>query len=350
MTTPPIERVTAWMVVLPLRTAFASARTRIHERRLVLIQVCAGEHTGWGEAAPVPGHTAENIDDIWERFTVAETPGGFGDVPGLLGAARDEAYADLAARQSSLALWRVHGGTRPVPASAAVGLNDAGDPDRRVVESAAAAGYRFAKLKVTQHTKPLAVAALVADYPQIRFGADANGSMTPGNENLLKELDELGLEYLEQPGPADDIDWHVRLRSRLMMPVSLDEGADSPEKVRRIVATGAADIVNLKVGRFGPRQTLQLADEVVAAGLRVRIGGLIESGIGRAHSVAVAAHDHFSVVGDIAGSDRFFDDDLVRPQWRVHDGLLSLPESPGIGVEVDKEAVAAHAVASLSIP
>jgi O-succinylbenzoate synthase len=344
-----VESVTAALVVLPLRFAFTSAATKLVRREVVLVSVRSGDHVGWGEAAPVPGHTIESVDDIWGRIGLlasAVSQPTFPPPPGLLGAAFDQAHADLVARQRGMPLWRVYGGGNPVAAGAAIPVNHNGDPDRHLLESAAAAGYRFAKLKVTGNTIPDHVAAAVAAYPQIRFGIDANGTLGPADMDLLHRLDELGFDYIEQPGAPSDLHWHRVLRDRLATPVSLDEAAGSPDAVARIVANGAADIVNLKAGRFGPATTLELAALVTTAGLECRLGGLIETGVGRAHSVALAAHDHFSVVGDVAGSDRYFDDDLVRPQWRLHDGILSLPEAPGIGVEVDADAVAAHTVAT----
>ena len=166
---------------------------------------------------------------------------------------------------------------------------------------------------------------------------------------LLSGLDELGLSYLEQPGDRQDLEFHATLRQTCHTPVCLDESATSEAAIRAIIGAQAADLINLKVGRFGTTATLLLAKQIAAAGLGVRVGGLLESGIGKAHSVALASHPLFSVTGDIAGSDRYFADDLVRPQWRVADGLLSLPSGQGIGVEVDEAAVTTHTIDTMRI-
>jgi O-succinylbenzoate synthase len=319
----------------------------LDERRVILIEASAVGFTGWGEAAPVPGHTRQTDADLWSELTTAGRA-ALESSTDLLGAAYAGALADLEARSSGRPLWSRLGAAATVWASAAIGVTGAGAPDRRLLETAAASGYRFAKLKVTPATTPLQVAAAIEAYPTIRFGADANGSL--GNEEpLLRALDGMGLAYIEQPGPIGDLEFHSRLRMALETPISLDESAATPGSVARIIAAAAADIVNLKVGRFGPAATLRLAGELVEAGLGARLGGLIETGVGRAHTVALASHGPFPFVGDIAGSDRYFTDDLVRPQWRLHDGRLPLPGGPGIGVTVDNEAVAAHTIASLRL-
>ncbi len=349
--TANIDRVTARLVSLPLTGSFLSARTSLKHRETILVTVHSDGLAGWGEAAPVPGHTRQHIGGLWQELSAhTDTLSIVEHSEGLLAAAFAEAFADLDARREGRPLGHSSGADRRIPASAAISVDRSGDPDRPLLEAAAVSGYSFAKLKITPDTTPAGVAAAIADYPLIRFGVDANGSLGPGHGSLLSALDALGLEYIEQPGPHDDLNFHRRLRGQLITPISLDESAASVDEVRQIVDTGAGDIVNLKVGRFGPAITLELADEIVSAGLRARIGGLIETGVGRAHTVAMATHPQFSVVGDIAGSDRYFSDDLVRPQWRVHNGELPIPDGPGIGVTVDEEAVAEHTIATLIMP
>lgn len=346
------ERITAWLVALPLRQPFVSAQTWITERRVMLVKVEVGEYAGWGEAAPVPGHTDTDLDLLWgqlidriDAFGLATSDGA----PGMLGAAFEQAQADLNARRMHQPLWRILGSNGSVTASAAIGMTTNGTPDPAQIEAAGLAGYSHVKLKVVPSTDPEHIAALRAEYPQLRFGADANGSLTRAHMSMLVALDRLGLEYIEQPGPPDALDFHAELRRSMKTAIALDESAGSLQRIRQIVATGAADVINLKVGRFGTISTRRLAGDIVAGGLRARIGGLIETGVGRAHTAALAGHQFFTVVGDLAGSDRYFSDDLVRPQWTVDNGQIHLPDAPGIGVTVDEEAVTAHAEDRISI-
>ncbi len=352
MTSRDIARIDAWAVSLPLHRGFFSARSRIEERQLVLVRIGAGEHHGWGEAAPVPGHTSEQMTAIWSglRGLVATHGAAAADnASGMLGAAFAQAQDDLEARRRDLPLWRALGGQTAVRASAAIGVDRDGQPDVGQVASAAAAGYRYAKLKVTPRSKPRRVAELIARYPEISFAADANGSLDLAERALLASLDELGLLYIEQPGDPSDLELHRRWRRQLETPLALDESAASAAQIAAILDAQAADIINLKTGRFGTSRTLQLAVEINTQGIEVRLGGLLESGVGRAHSVALASHPLFTLPGDIAGSDRYFANDLVVPQWRVEEGVIKLPDAPGIGVTVDEQALAAASVETLHV-
>jgi len=268
----------------------------------------------------------------------------------MVGAAFAQAGADLTARRAGEPLGQRLGGNEPVLASAAIGLDSHGQPDRSQLEAAAATGYRHAKLKVSRTTEIDQLALLISDFPDLNFGVDANGSLDLDDTASLRRIDDLDLLYIEQPGPADDLASHRRLRSRMTTPISLDESASSETAIERILAAEAADIVNVKAGRFGTVETLRLAERIVAAGCGVRLGGLIESGVGRGHSIALATNTVFSTVGDIAASDRYFSDDLVRPQWTINDGHLVPSDRPGLGVDVDEAAVAHLAVRSLAIP
>jgi O-succinylbenzoate synthase len=237
------------------------------------------------------------------------------------------------------------GGTQPVWASAAIGLDDAGQPDLERLEAAIAEGYRRAKLKITADVDPRVLARACELMPAGDLGLDANGSLADAGRALMTRIDKSGFAYLEQPGSIADLDWHAELRQALSTPLALDESAHSLAAIDAILAAGAADIINLKVGRFGTRETLEIAKRVVTTGIAVRLGGLIESGIGRAHTVAVATCADFTGLNDIAGSDRYLTDDLVIPSWRLDSGLLPRPEQPGIGVAVDEEAVEHFATA-----
>ncbi len=347
----PAERITAWLIELPMSHAFVSARTSVTQRRLIVVLVEQAGIVGWGEAAPVAGHTKRSVDALWASLRLLLAAHGTAAVKhgdGLLRAAFQQAADDVGARRLKLPLWQALGSTPSFAASAAVGVDESGQPDRTQVIAAAAAGYVNVKLKLTPATDPAAVERLVQEHGQITFGADANGSLGPDDLELLDGLDSLGLGYLEQPGDPSDLRFHRDLRRRLQTPIALDESATMPRDIVDILDMEAADIVTLKAGRTGASVVLQQAEQITASGVGARLGGLLESGIGRAHSAAVAGHPLFEWPGDVAGSDRYFADDLVRPQWRTESGMITAPDSPGIGVAVDIDALTAHAVATLS--
>lgn len=346
---PQIDRITAWALDLPMRRSFTSATVDIPSRRLAIVKIEAAGVAGWGEAAPVPGHTAD-FRSTWSDLSDAITrpiPNLAAVPTGLVRAAFEQALTDIAAKRAGQPLWEHLGATQPVAASAAIGLDTNHQPSDAAVASAVAGGYRHMKLKLDRLTDLTRIRRLFAAYPDIAFGADANESLAHSDKSHLLAVDELGLEYLEQPGSAAALEWHRRLRAELATPIALDESASSEEGVTAICAGGAADIVTLKVGRFGTTTTLRLAQHVVASGLQARLGGLLESGIGRAHTLALAGRAEFSTVGDIAASDFYFPTDLAHPPMRIRDGVFELPSTPGIGVAVDEEMVRELAFDSL---
>jgi O-succinylbenzoate synthase len=336
------DRVTAWAINLPMHLRFTSARSQLENRRLILIKLEAGGYAGWGEAAPVPGHSTEELSAVWDGVRAAAaglTRDPSTTVGGLAGAAISSAAADLQARTAALPLWRHLNGHGEVWASAAIGLDDDGQPDRDQLDQVAATGYRYAKLKITDETAPGLLQELAAEWPDVTLGLDANGSLGTNNLSKLQAIDELGFAFIEQPGAPEDLEGHHRIKKALTTPIALDEAAFSESAIHQILEQDAADIINLKVGRFGIVETLRLAQQITSSGCLVRLGGLIESGVGRAHSIALASRKEFTVVGDIAGSDLFYDHDLVDPSWRVTDGRLQPTDAPGIGVTVDEAAI-----------
>ena len=347
-----VQSISAWRVALPLSVAFGNASSRIELREIAILRVESEGQQGWGEAAPYPGHAAPPIDQLWSDFAHDVDAVGLDAVclsQGLLRGAFNQALDDLSARLAHRPLWSALGGGNPVRASAAIGVDGQGQPDRSQLHAAADAGYRHVKLKVTPATEPVRIAGAIAAYPQMRMGLDANGSLGEQDAGLIAALDAVGAEYLEQPGAPDDLAWHRKLRTRLDTPIALDESAHSIASIEAIVGADAADIVTLKVGRFGTSATIALAERALAGGVSARVGGLIETGIGRAHAVAAASHPAFATTGDVAASDRYFTDAFVEPPLGTNEGVVDLPSGPGIGVTVDMDALHEHAVASITV-
>ncbi len=350
-TSAPGDGIDSWLVSLPLSGGFANAVNSIAMRHTIVVRIRRDDLSGWGEAAPYPGHSAETVDEIWRLLKSVNEAGELARAIGgsqLLKAATDQARSDLDARSAGAPLWRYLGGSNEVVPSAAIGVDDSGQPDRSQVARALAAGYTHLKLKLTPQSRPDEIGALITAHPQAIFGADGNGSLGEDAE-VLMALDRIGLAFLEQPLPASDLAGSARLVARLMTPIALDESVATSGDVTEAIARESGAIITLKVGRFGPQETLRLAAAVTGAGLQARLGGLVETGVGRAHSVALSANPLFAPGGDVAGSDMYFTDDLVRPQWRVDRGRIALPTAPGIGVAVDETALRRHALDSHSV-
>ncbi|MGD2051537.1 MAG: enolase C-terminal domain-like protein [Acidimicrobiia bacterium] len=340
MTTPilPGAGLEAWAVDLPLRRPFATSLGTITSRRLAIVAIAIDGLVGWGEAAPYPGHT-EPFDRVWAHLRTDPGPAAPQRAPTAV-AAIDEAVGDLAAKAAGVPLWAHLGGSAGgVAAGATVGL---AEPAARAREVAAlhAAGYRAFKLKIDRSSPVEEVAALREAYPDVTFGADANGSFPAAGDTALARWDRAGLAYLEQPLPVADLAGLAALARRFVTPIALDESAADPAAAREALAAVPGAVLTLKAGRLGTRQGAALAGEVAAAGSHLRVGGLVESGIGRSHAVALATLPAADVVGDLAASDRYFVDDLVDPSWRLDGAGRLLPrDTPGIGVDVDRAAL-----------
>ncbi|HZN91484.1 MAG TPA: enolase C-terminal domain-like protein, partial [Myxococcales bacterium] len=174
-------------------------------------------------------------------------------------------------------------------------------------------------------------------HPDIVLSVDANAAYTPADAALLRELDAYGLLMIEQPLAHDDLVDHARLQRTLATAICLDESITSHDRARQALETGASRIVNLKIGRVGGySEALRIHDLCVERGVPLWCGGMLESGIGRAHNVALASLAGFTLPGDISGSRRYFERDVIVPPVEVaEDGTVAVPTSPGLGFEVD---------------
>jgi len=330
--------VRLWDVTVPMRRGLRSATGSIGQRRSVIVAVTGEGHTGWGEAAPVPGHTLDTADDAWTLLTVeAERVLAGGEAVSIEGstatAAIDTALTDLAARAEGSPLATHLGGQiEPVPASAAIDLPRSQTDLLTDVAGAVDAGYPHVKVKIDPVTAPF-VAAVRSAHPSLGIAVDANGSFDAATVDRLIALDHLRLDYVEQPLHPDDIGTLIELRSAVTTPICLDES------IRRLadIAPAAvfADAVVLKPGRLGPTLTVQAFGIAARNGLGVKIGGLVETGIGRNLLVALATHTAVTLPSDLAAGDRYFATDLVVPPWRLIGGYLT----PRTALVVDEEAL-----------
>ena len=326
---------------IPLHHRFSSSQAAISERRVVLVAITEDGIAGWGEAAPYPGYTPETVEDVWEALTnrgagVLESPRS--QVPATAGAALEQARTDLAARRARIPLWAYLGGSgRPSMACAAIGIQESPDLLAFRVERMIEAGARQVKIKIEPGKDVDHLRAVRERFPGLTVAADANGSYRPGDP-ALAELDDLGLAYLEQPLPAVDLEGHAGLRRRCVTPICLDEPATTTGVVERIVQQEAADLVSLKPGILGPAPTLRMIEMLSSSGVGVKIGGLVETSVGRAHALALAARP------------AVFHTDLVPPRWllaadpsphawELTDGLITPLDERGLEVSTGEAPV-----------
>lgn len=316
-----------WELSIPLRSPFATAATRIADRRVVLISISDGAFTGWGEAAPYPGVTPDSIDDAWrtlERGSVLSPTAT---------AAVNEATTDLSARRDGKPLWEFIGGaSRSVPTSIAVGLDE--DPVSRI----AATGAEGVKLKITPGSDIARVRDVRSAFPDLPIGVDANGSYRWEDRSSLLAMDTMGVEYIEQPFPADDLESHARLRDEVFASVALDEPIDSETAAIRAIEAGACDLLVVKPARVGMTAARVIHDLALAAGLRIKASGLLETEIGRAFTFGIAMLPG-ATFSDVAEALWYLDGSITGEQ-----DALSTADAIGIGFDPDPAAFARYVV------
>jgi o-succinylbenzoate synthase len=357
-----IERIELRLLHLPLVRYFETSFGRTTDRQFILVTVEDNGVVGRGEcvADANPYYSAETTTTAWHIIADFVAPIVLGrrfDHPravfGALGAIRGHNMAkaavemaawDLFARQQGQPLASVLGGTRTsIEAGVSIGIQDSLDElvDRVRIERAA--GYRRIKIKIKPGWDIEAVARVRAACGGVPLMVDANAAYTVGDAEHLAGLDRFGLMMVEQPLDYDDIRDHARLQRRLSTPICLDESIHSVRAAEEAIAIGACRIINVKPGRVGGHgPSIQLHDLTARHGLPVWHGGMLESGIGRAHNIHLSTLPNFTLPGDVAASRRYYAPDVIDPEIDVGpDGTIAVPTGPGIGVEVVADRVAA---------
>jgi O-succinylbenzoate synthase len=219
------------------------------------------------------------------------------------------------------------------------------------VERELAAGYRRIKIKIKPGWDLAAVETVRARFGAIPLMVDANAAYTLADADHLAQLDRFDLMMIEQPLDYDDIADHAALQRRLTTPICLDESIKTVGIAREAIAAGACRIINIKPGRVGGHQaSIELHDLCARHGIPVWHGGMLESGIGRAHNIHLASLPNFSLPGDIAASKRYYQPDLIDPPIDIAtDGTIEVPTGPGIGVNIVRERIDSATLRHLSL-
>lgn len=365
-----IERLTLRLVRLPLVAFFETSFGRIHERAFILLSVDGDGVEGLGEcvAEVDPYYSSETTVTAWHVIKDFLAPlvlgrafddprdvfGAFARVRGhnMAKAAVEMAAWDLAARQRSVPLSRLLGGTRAEIASGvSIGIQDSVGQLLDRIATELAAGYQRIKIKVKPGWDVGVAAAVRERFGSVPLMVDANAAYTLADAPHLAGFDRFGLMMIEQPLDYDDIRDHATLQRGIATPICLDESIHSVRAAEEALALGACRVINIKPGRVGGHaQSIRLHDLCAAHGVPVWHGGMLESGIGRAHNIHLASLPNFSVPGDIAASRRYFALDLIEPGIEVSaKGTVAVPTGPGIGVTVDWERVRAATVETLEL-
>jgi O-succinylbenzoate synthase len=359
-----IDRLTLREIRMPLREPFAISSGMVHERRICLLQLRHVDGlVGWAEcvADEMPNYSPETIDTAWHAIKAWLAPRVLGktfngpqeifevleaNVRGhrMAKAAIEMGMWELAARVQGVPLAKLLGGTRTSIATG-ISLGIQKNPEALVekARAACAQGYRKIKIKI----KPGADVAYVAAVrealgKEAPLMADANNAYSLDDIEVLKRLDEFNLIMIEQPLAWDDVVQHATLQRELQTPICLDESITGLDKAEDMVALGSGRIINIKPGRVGGfSSSKKIHDFCARNDIPVWCGGMLESGVGRAYNVALASLPNFILPGDLSPSARYWERDIVTPEWTMDaHGTVQVPlEQPGMGVTVNLDRV-----------
>ncbi len=347
-----LRKLTLREIHLPLVEPFQTSFETTTLRRILLLEADVDGVTGWGEstAGESPYYSYETVETAWQILrdylwpilkgrefnSAAEVWDLFSRVRGhnMAKAGLEIAIWDAEAKQRKLPLAKHLGGVREeIICGVSIGIQPTIEQLVAKVERELAAGYQRIKIKIKPGWDIEPVRALRERFPRIRLMVDANSAYTLADAKHLKELDAFYLIMIEQPLGCDDIYSHVQLQRQLDTPICLDECIHELEHARAAIETGACRIINIKLGRVGGHTPARrIHDLCKSKGIPVWCGGMLESGIGRAHNIAMSTLENFSLPGDVSASRRYWQADIIQPEVEVSkQGTIQVPPAPGIG-------------------
>ncbi len=357
-----IELIRLHWLEMPLVHFFETSFGRTTHRKIILVEVSSGGVSGWGEATcgEHPFYNEEWTEGAWLILRDYVIPAALGRelgsaaeasriASGLRGhrmarGALEAACWDLEARLKGEPLWKAIGGgaRREIPCGVSIGIQNSPEELLEKIRTELAAGYRRIKIKIKPGWDVNIVEAVRREFPDILLMADANSAYTLADADRLRQLDQFRLMMIEQPLAHDDIIDHARLQERLETPICLDECIRTAHHAEQAIRVGACRIINIKLGRVGGFAEAKAVHDVCQAhGVPVWCGGMLESGVGRAHNIALASLPNFTLPGDVSASRRYWQRDIIRPAVEVTPhGTIVLRDGPGFGYALDMDFLA----------
>lgn len=352
-----ISSIQLYVIKMQLKTPFITHLGTVSEREGIIVEVKDEDGIiGFGEgvAFSSPWYTEETVETslhmindffipILQNNSIAhpeEINPLFQSIRrnNMAKAALETAFWDLFAKQQKMPLSKILGGTEEKIASGVVVATDSIPKALTQIEQYLEMGYKRFKIKIHPGQDLSLLSEIRRNYPDLPLMADANSAYSIKDLDRLKALDEFQLLMIEQPLGQDDLIEHSVLQKEIMTPICLDESIVSFEDARKAIEYGCCKIINIKIGRVGGiLEAKRIHDYCFERNIPVWCGGMIEFGISRAHNIALASLPGFTIPGDISGSNRFWQEDIILPEVTIDNGCVNVPTETGIGFGINRK-------------
>jgi o-succinylbenzoate synthase len=361
-----IQSIELREIRLPLIHFFETSFGRTTERRILLVRVTDSDGAeGWGEctAGEEPFYSYEWTETAWTTIheflapmvigrNIESAAHAFSLMKSLRGhrmakATIENACWDLEAKKLGVPLWKHLGGSRTeISCGVSIGIQDSVEILLEKIRKEVDAGYQRIKIKIKPGWDVKVVERVLNEFPTIRLMGDANSAYSLKDVALFKELDNFKLMMLEQPLAHDDIFDHAQLQKQIETPICLDESICSAEDATHAIDLGSCRIINIKLGRVGGHSEAQRVEKVAREkNIPVWCGGMLESGIGRAHNIAMSTLSGFTLPGDVSASSRYWEEDVIDPPVTISkSGTIQAPNAPGIGFGINLPRIEAATI------
>ncbi len=355
-----IEAIHLREINMPLAHPFRTSFGLTTQRRILLVEIESDGLTAWGEcvAGEHPYFSEEMIDTAWTitehelapKLLNAELTGG-GSCPGVFEqvrgnrmakAALESAVWDLEAQRKGIPLAELLGGTREkIACGVSIGMQNSPELLMEKIETELAAGYQRIKLKCQPGTDSAIFERVRKRWPEILLSCDANSAYRMKDFDHIVDWDQFNLLMIEQPLWYDDFYFHSMLQKRLKTAICLDESIRNRRDALAAIDMASCRIINIKVGRVGGMsEAIAIHNATAERGIPVWCGGMLETGIGRAHNIALSSLSNFRLPGDVSASSRYWTEDVIEPEVTVSKaGEIVVPTTPGSGYTVRRDRI-----------
>jgi O-succinylbenzoate synthase len=355
-----IETIILREIRMRLKSPFETSFGIMQDRRIVLVEVIVDGVSGWGEVTTTEGpfYNSETTDTAWHiicdfiaPFLVGKVLATTTEFSTLVKAIRghemakagvENAIWDAEAQQKGVSLSKLLGGTRDeIVCGVSIGIQNDPAAMVRKVEQEVLRGYNRIKLKIKPGKDVAFVHAVRSRFPEIQLSVDANCAYQLGDALHLKTFDDFRLLMIEQPLQWDEINGHATLQAQLQSPICLDECITHARHALTAIESDACRVINIKLGRVGGHTEARRVHDICSTHrIPVWCGGMLESGIGRAHNIAMSTLPGFTLPGDVSASQRYWDEDIIEPEVEVTArGTIRAPQGPGLGYKVRSKLV-----------